>query len=66
MTKHVVGLNHVYFRGRECNFPGEKPHGLLLGDANELKRLIDASAWECGSSEEAYREFKWPEHKSCE
>lgn len=61
--KHVVGLNHVYFRGEECCFPGEHPHGLLPHDAEELKNLIDASAWECGSSEEAYIVFKWPEYR---
>ena len=60
--KHIVGLNHVYFRGKECCFPGEPSHGLLLHDALELKALVDASAWENGSSEEAEIIYKWPEH----
>lgn len=60
--KHVVGLNHVYFRGEECCFPGEPPHGLLITDALELKALVDASARENGSSEEAEIIYKWPEY----
>lgn len=59
-TKHEIGLNHVYFQGRECCFYGEHPHGLLPQDAEELKRLVDESAWENGSSEEAYIVFEWP------
>ena len=61
--KHVVGLYHVYFGHRECCFPGELPHGLLIHDAEELKKLVDASAWENGSSQEAEIIFKWPEFR---
>ena len=56
---HKVGMMHVYFCGKECCFPGEAPHGLLPRDAEELKMLVDADAWENGCSEEAHIVFEW-------
>ena len=56
---HTIGMMHVYFCGRECHFAGEEAHGLLPCDAEKLKKLVDADAWENGCAEEAHIIFEW-------